>query len=172
MKTLDEVITAFGCFDPNKEKLDCRDCPYAELHVIGNGIGPVCIEEMAKDAVHYLVEYRACQQHMEVVEQIRQDAVRQRDAHIKALGDLKRNDPLTWDELRQMEGKPVWVEYNFWIADKEARDKSKRWCIIREFKPWHDTEIIITDNGFVLSKNEQVKDWQAYRKERTDGLVQ
>ena len=82
------------------------------------------------------------------------------------LQDFYRNDPLTWDELKAMEGKPVWVEYNFQIDDKEFRDKSKRWCIVREFNPWHDTEIIITENGFVLSKNEQIKCWQAYRKER------
>ena len=66
-----------------------------------------------------------------------------------------------------MEGKPVWVEYNLHIGNKDFRDNSKRWCIVREFKPWHDTEIIITENGFVLSKNEQIKCWQAYRKERS-----
>lgn len=78
----------------------------------------------------------------------------------------ENNVALSWDELRQMEGKPVWVEYNFQISNKEFRDNSKRWCIIREFKPWHDTEITITENGFVLSKREQIKHWQAYRKER------
>ena len=72
------------------------------------------------DVLHYLVEYRACQQHMEVVEQIRQDAVRQRDAHIKALAELKRNDPLSWEELKQMEGKPVWVEYDGYTPDWEV----------------------------------------------------
>ena len=77
------------------------------------------------------------------------------------------NTPLTWDELKTMEGKPVWVEYNLHIGNKDFRDNSKRWCIVREFKPWHDTEIIITENGFVLSKNEQIKCWQAYRKERS-----
>ena len=80
--------------------------------------------------------------------------------------DEDDNPALTWDELKQMERKPVWVEYNFQIGDKEFRDKSKRWCIIREFMPWHDTEIIITENGFVLSKNNQINSWQAYRKER------
>lgn len=75
------------------------------------------------------------------------------------------NPALTWDELRQMEGKPVWVEYNFHLRDKEIRDKSKRWCIIGKFKPWNDTEITITENGFVLSKREQ-NCWKAYRKER------
>lgn len=77
------------------------------------------------------------------------------------------NVALSWDELKQMVGKPVWLEYNLQIGDKEFRDKSKRWCIIGEFKPWKDTEITITENGFVLSKREQIKDWQAYRKERS-----
>ena len=84
----------------------------------------------------------------------------------EAYAKWRENPPLTWDELKTMEGKPVWVEYNFQIGNKEFRDNSKCWCIIRKFKPWYDTEIIITGNGIVLSKNEQVKCWQAYRKER------
>ena len=71
------------------------------------------------DVLNYLVLCRNYKKQMEIVEQIKQDAVRQRDAHIKALADLKRNDPLTWDELRQMEGKPVWWmhgEVGEWIT--------------------------------------------------------
>ena len=102
------------------------------------------------DALYYLKEYRDLQY-----------------GYIKAMADLEDNPPLTWSELKQMEGKPVWIEYNLHIDNKDFRDKSKRWCIVREFKPWHDKEIIITENGFVLSKNEQIKCWQAYRKERS-----
>lgn len=105
------------------------------------------------DVLHYLVEYRACQQHMEVVEQIRQDAVRQRDAHIKALGDLNRNEPLTWDELREMEGKPVWIE------------PVKEWMLLTEVDE-EDCGIWLLsldglDYDLMLHEN-----WQAYRKER------
>ena len=109
------------------------------------------------DALHYLKEFKRISARLEKI----------------ALGNITEtlekldNPALTWDELKQMEGKPVWVEYNLHIGNKDFRDKSKRWCIVREFKPWHDTEIIITENGFVLSKNEQIKCWQAYRKERS-----
>lgn len=143
MKTLDEIIkrveTQINDFDKN----GCFEC-----HYCGD---ECCIDScFLEDALHYLKEYQILQ-----------------TAYIKAMADLEDNPPLTWSELKQMEGKPVWVEYNFQISDKKFRDNSKRWCVIREFEHWHDTEIIITDNGFVLSKNEQVTDWQAYRKERS-----
>ena len=124
-----------------------------------------------KQMLHYLKMYRSDQIQWEADRENWRDKwesyIEARERHLDAMKELKRNDPLTWDELKQMEGKPIWVEYNFQIGDKEFRDKSKRWCIIGEFKPWHDTEIIITENGFVLSKNEQIKCWQAYGKERS-----
>ena len=116
------------------------------------------------DVLHYLVEYRACQQHMQVVEQIRQDAVRQRDAHIKALAELKRNDPLSWEELKQMEGKPVWVEYDGYTPD---------WEVIENVGAMRGSIGDITGNFIethmsVLHKDDMGKTWQAYRKERTE----
>ena len=141
MKTIEEVIKANECCDHGETDSRCEDCPY-------NGIGACCAERES-DALQWLKGYRA---HIEL------DKLRDKCE--------TENDPLSWDELRTMEGKPVWVEYNFCISNEDVRDNSKRWCIIREFKPWHDTEIIITENGFVLSKREQVTDWQAYRKER------
>ena len=116
------------------------------------------------DVLHYLVEYRACQQHMEVVEQIRQDAVRQWDAHIKALAELKRNDPLSWEELKQMEGKPVWVEYDGYTPD---------WEVIENVGAMRGSIGDITGNFIethmsVLHKDDMGKTWQAYRKERTE----
>ena len=133
-----------------------------------NGFDEMSIE---KQMLHYLKMYRSDQIQWEADRENWRDKwesyIEARERHLDAMKELKRNDPLTWDELKQMEGKPIWVEYNFQIGDKEFRDKSKRWCIIGEFKPWHDTEIIITENGFVLSKNEQIKCWQAYGKERS-----
>ena len=122
-----------------------------------NGFDESSIE---KQMLHYLKEYQQTVKWVEInAEQFEQT----REFIRKATA----NNPLTWDELKQMVGKPVWVEYNLQIGDKEFRDKSKRWCIIGEFKPWKDTEITITKNGFVLSKREQINDWQAYRKERS-----
>ena len=148
MKTLDEVIKANECCNDDNR---CEDCPY-------NGIG-ACALERQTDSLQYLREYR------EQRDQI--DALPEYYDLVNFWAESQANPPLTWDELKMMEGKPVWVEYNLHIGNKDFRDNSKRWCIVREFKPWHDTEIIITENGFVLSKNEQIKCWQAYRKERS-----
>ena len=147
MKSLDDVIKALEMC--TADNCDCLNgCPYSDL-VKGDDCCDIhAIPEMQKDALQWLKGY---QQHIEL------DKIRDKCE--------AENSPLSWEQLSMMIGLPVWVEYNFQIGNKEFRDKSKRWCIIREFKPWHDTEIIITENGFVLSKNEQVKDWQAYLKE-------
>lgn len=44
------------------------------------------------DTLQYLREWKGYQGHMEVVDQIHKDAIRQRDLHIKALADLKRKE--------------------------------------------------------------------------------
>lgn len=168
MKTLDEVITAFGCFDPNKEKLDCRDCPYTELHVIGNGIGPVCIEEMAKDAVHYLKEYRSDKAQYEADRKQWEDDLSQTlrefdDARDKLIAKFKEldvgtlNPALSWDEMQKMVGEPVWV------IDPNGKGK---WYLVKMVL--HD-EAVFTDawgsSGIGYPKDFGTK-WNAYRKER------
>lgn len=71
------------------------------------------------------------------------------------------NDPLTWDELKGMEGKPVWVEGQY----------PHSWCIVREVQKYMDgTEEIVLDGlnckiG-IGRKEEYGTGWQAYRKER------
>ena len=147
MKTLDEVIEAMErCSIPHY--FDCKGCPYEDDDA---EVG--CrSDDKEHDALQYLKTYKDDK-----------DALTALRAYRK---EQQANPPLTWDELKQMEGKPVWAEYNLHLSNKEFRDKSKRWCIIREIKHWEDTEIIITENGFVLSKREQINAWQAYRKER------
>ena len=67
--------------------------------------------------------------------------------------DAVTNDPLTWDELRQMEGKPVWVE---------EKDMPSTWIII-----WDVTENWLYPTGCDAYRHEEYgKTWQAYRKER------
>ena len=168
MKTLDEVIMCLeGC-----GHIDCDDCPY---HYEDEKIEVDDCAQVYKDALHYLKELRDMTDiPMEYFEsggtsqKLRNTSqITCPKCHSEFVILPDANNPLTWQELQHMEGKPVWVEYNLHIGNKDFRDNSKRWCIVREFKPWHDTEIIITENGFVLSKNEQIKCWQAYRKERS-----
>ena len=70
----------------------------------------------------------------------------------------ERNNPLTWDELKQMEGKPVWVEDAF---------ENGEWYII-ERVTW--SGLMITHDRWGDESEFKVKDigdvWQAYRKER------
>ena len=67
------------------------------------------------------------------------------------------NVALTWDELKQMEGKPVWVE--------EPKFFGKRWVIISGM---NDEAVFGSSIGSMVfcTKDEQGTEWQAYRKER------
>ena len=112
-------------------------------------------EDWGKDALHYLKEYRA-----------EKDKVEFLRAHIQCLEeDEQRNDPLTWDQLKQMEGKPVWVE-----GEHGCIWDQKSWVLIRLDKENDDLIICVgTDNGhyeFAIDKEDYGTDWQAYRKER------
>lgn len=100
------------------------------------------------DALHYLREYQ------EQRDQI--DALPDYYDLVNFWVESQVNLPLTWDELEQMEGKPVWIQegdYGYWI-------------IIDNFS--------ITSYGYhwlnsvegCLEKEYMGISWQAYRKEK------
>ena len=99
------------------------------------------------DAVHYLKEYRKL------------DSL---DAVAFPEDD---NPPLTWDELKQMEGKPVWIE-----GEHGFIWNHKSWVLIDTYD--ENDDLIIChgiDTGhyeFAIGKEDYGTDWQAYRKER------
>ena len=126
MKTLDEVIKANECCDHGEPDSRCEDCPY-------NGIGACCAERET-DALQWLKGYRA---HIEL------DKLRDKCE--------AENDPLTWDELRQMEGKPVWVE------------PCKEWMLITEIETEPHIWLLSLDG---MDYDMSLHEWQAYRKER------
>ena len=75
------------------------------------------------------------------------------------------NPPLTWDELKTMEGKPVWVE-----ADD---GKYKGWVIVGKFYSLLEEEeldahvdLYYFGRSMEYSKEMYGYYWQAYRKER------
>ena len=98
-----------------------------------------CEPKVFADALHYLREYRKL------------DSL---DAVAFTEDD---NDPLTWDELKLLKGKPVWVE--------EPSFFGKTWVIISGS---NDEAIFGVAVGTMVfyTKDEQGKTWQAYRKER------
>ena len=148
MRTLDEVITGLDickkfsyCTHPQK-----GECPYlCEDNTCGQ-------DDLYRDALHYLKEFKRISARLEKI----------------ALGNITEtlekldNPPLTWDELRTMEGKPVWVE----SSDSFNR---RRWMFVGEW--FDDDEMRLFDMGYdypdYVSKNGyESGTWQAYRKER------
>lgn len=147
MKQLDEVIKANECCDHGEPDSRCEDCPY-------NGIGACCAERES-DALHYLKT-------IETTENLYHDAVNE-------LSKWKDEDwkdqclPLTWDELRTMEGRPVWVE----ILSDEI-DLSSRWMMVARETKAHSLPLAYTDDigHWIYGHEDKLgKTWQAYRKE-------
>lgn len=132
MTTLDEVIKAIEV---------CRDS-----YVAGKII--------KSDALHYLKEYRdECNN----IVNVHDDYIHLRNEMQDELSRM--NPPLTWDELKQMEGKPVWIEDGL---------ENGEWYIIECF----------TESGRFIAHDRYADDtvfkaidmgnmWQAYRKERS-----
>ena len=72
--------------------------------------------------------------------------------------EQQENPPLSWEQLKTMEGKPVWLE---WSSDGA-------WVLIAN-KVDNDLEYFryCDDRIFVLTRDDYEPDkWQAYRKER------
>ena len=133
MKTLDEVIEL--C----EKALWCAYLPQDDTTTT------------AGLALHYLKEYR--EKH--------DDILRMEEA----LGycEISDNPPLTWDELKQMEGKPVWVEV-YDPIDEKSGWHTAYWTLI-EFI--NGDYICLRDNGGEQQiYQKQSKTWQAYRKGR------
>ena len=128
MKTLDEVIKA-------QERCGTYpNCHFCFLHS-----GPMC--EWIRDALQWLKGYKA---HIEL------DRLRDKCE--------AKNDPLTWEELKSMEGKPVWVEDDFYKKGEwlliQMVEGNDIWYVDR----WAQKDKFYRDNFGRL--------WQAYRKER------
>ena len=137
MKPLTEVIEdAERCLLPFPG--DCINCPHFDS--TDDDLGYDCAKKILRDAVEWLKGYHG---HIEL------DELRD-----KLTAD---NSALTWDELKQMEGKPVWVEGSLLLS---------HWFIIDEID---DDHIICADRfrmSIPLYHDVMGRLWQAYRKER------
>lgn len=104
MKTLDEVIDSIT----KQSGLEIRDVRKPEKDRFWVD------RETYNDALHYLREYRSDMKHWESDRKGYEDWIEQykdaRNKHQQAVIELKRNDPLTWDELCRLDmiGEPVW----------------------------------------------------------------
>lgn len=151
MKTLDEVIMCLeGC-----GHIDCDDCPY---HHEDEKIEVDDCAQSYKDALHYLREYR---KQMTDPDGDHQQLEKAR----KLIQDFYRNEPLSWDELKTMEGKPVWVEWSEVIIGDYFQFHG--WFLV-EWINDNENEIIMQNKyGKRMIRHKNDNDWQAYRKERS-----
>ena len=142
MKTLDEVIKRIENYKNIFDKNGCFECHYYEDDCIDS-----CFLE---NVLHYLKT-------IETTENLYHDAVNELSKWKD--GDWKdRHLPLTWDELKTMKGKPVWVHlFGSGLGE---------WNLIHAQL---DNQIWFTDgNGYIYDMHEekQGKTWQVYRKEK------
>ena len=134
MKSFDEVIKALSICGRHS---NCEGCPYENVSY-STEIGNTCKDIMHYDALYYMQDrIDECQE---------------------------ANPPLTWDELRTMEGKPVWVE----VLSDEI-DLSSRWMLVARETKAHSLPLAYTDDigHWIFGHEDKLgKIWQAYRKER------
>lgn len=145
-KTMDEVIKVMDhiefCCTNCKLQFDCDE-----------------VECFLEDALHYLKEYRSEKAMWEVDRKWLLDWIEQykeaREKHQQAVIELKKNPPLTWEELQQMEGKPVWFVYDW------NNTHFKGWILLDHFE---GIFIVDAKDEWALSE-ENMDKWKAYRKE-------
>ena len=144
MKTLDEVIVALEvCTSGYCSHPKHGDCPYLDER------NDCDTRQRKLDALHYLKEFQG-------LSKMWNDKLDKEQA----------NPPLTWDELRTMEGEPVWID---------SVPLVRRWVIIKKFHPIGGNKNLfdmeVEDGAHFLRKNMRRDDpawWQAYRKERDE----
>ena len=162
MKTLNEVISGFECCYINTDcGNDCNGehCPYMDGE-------KNCEIRLREDTIDYLKEYKHTRQElldgMKILEF-------KAEMFTHAMEDIENNPPLTWDELKLMEGKPVWLEYD--NKGIEILSCPRQWVIISLI----DNTTVMPEISFVnkwkafwMQKEFMGKHWNAYKKEKHD----
>ena len=161
MKTLDEVIDNIT----KQSALEIRDVKKPEKDRFWVD------RETYNDALYYLRMYYSDKVQWESDRKHYEDWIEQykdsKNKHQQAVTEMLKNPPLSWDELKQMEGKPVWMELTY------PEGKYFHWGIIYDFQKVGYEFMLLRGfselDPFGVMGKEQGKTWQAYRKERTDG---
>lgn len=73
------------------------------------------------------------------------------------------NNALTWQELTQMKGKPVWIVDSIIDENEGTITREGHWDIVRKIYP---EQIAFYVQGMTNHKSWQGVGWQAFRKER------
>ena len=142
MKTLNEVIKANECCDHGEPDSKCEDCPY-------NGIGACCAERES-DALYYLKDMKNLEEDYDILY----------NKYWREFNQQQANSILTWDELKLMEGKPVWIEFL-----NDEGEWNGEWCLVESSNNILCEILRCKMSWWGLRKITLGKTWQAYRKE-------
>lgn len=135
MKTLDEVIEIVEERKAHYDEVGCFYCHYSNRADCVDG----CV---LADVLHYMKEYRDLKSTMDW------------HAQMEEIRNSIENVPFTWEQLKAMEGKPVWYEHEFW----------KGWIILGKVEQGVNCEMIPDrEERWYIVKDGSAK---AYRKER------
>ena len=146
MKTLDEVIKAYEICT---QEQNCSYCPYVETDINGKWACSLC-GDCTRDALEYLKYLKAYRDDKDYLTALRAYRTEQ-----------QANPPLTWEELKTMKGKPVWIEDNI----DEPEDITKYWAIMWRIEKAEGDEYALLSDLY-YEKSQYGKQWTAYRKER------
>ena len=146
MKTLNEVIKANECCDHGELDSKCEDCPY-------NGIDACCAERET-DTLYYLKDMKNLEEDYDILY----------NKYWREFNQQQANPPLTWDELKQIEGKPIWVV-------RTEKYCIPHWAIVEKVYEWDSIPygtLLLQPDDEELFLSDQGKIWQVYRKERNE----
>lgn len=98
---IEEIIDVLHvCAD---DEIICTACPYYDTGVYGSGTA-ACYQNLMLEAADAIESQQKRIAELEAALREQEE----RDNRIES--DAVKNDPLTLDELRKMDGEPVWVE--------------------------------------------------------------
>ena len=141
MKMLEKVVKALEICG----KADPSMCPYFDTKHWGCCTGHIQGYSPVKDdAYSYLREYLNYQKLQKMVNKS------------DSLSDTE-NKPLSWEELKQMVGKPVWIEYF-----RRSSCFDSEWVILKDI---NDSCMSDTEH-FGYDADEYGRTWIAYKQER------
>lgn len=86
------------------------------------------------------------------------------ECHAEIIILPESNEPLSWDELQDMVGKPVWIEAE--SLSVGVCPYWKDWYIIQDFEECPLDDYMLTTPFIQWWKSEIGTVWNAYRKER------
>ena len=178
MKTLDEVIkifSAFATYQPELYEGPAQSTVADAVHYLKEykkkwlELQNLTQENLFKTQklndriARYEEAIKNCEEAENKYRKMKEDCEEAKKNYMLAACACQNNLPLTWDELKKMEDRPVWiVESNIVFDDECDVERKGHWDIIKKVYP---EQITFYVQGMSNHKSWQGIGWQAFRKE-------